>query len=105
MRQSLPPGHFLAYLREGLLDRCPLPQGPRVACGIDLFQGLLRYECVNLGRGDGGMSEELLDDADISAAFDQMSSKAVPQAVRAHRRHDPRPLGRIADDAPSALPR
>ena len=40
---------------------------------------------VDLGRGDRGVAEHLLDDAEVGAAGEQVGGEAVPERVRADR--------------------
>ena len=61
---------------------------------------------VDLGRPDVGMSEELLNGADIRAVREHMRGKAVPEDVRGNAvRGDSDRGSPGADDLEDALPR
>ena len=64
-------------------------QGARVSRGVDLAQLVDRDQGVDLGRGDRGVSEQLLDDADVRSSVEQMGRERVPQRVRRDVGGDP----------------
>lgn len=57
--------------------------------GISFLQLLQRYMGVDLGGANAGMTQQLLNDADIHAPIQQMGRKTVPQHVRMHRHVEP----------------
>ena len=59
-----------------------LPLGPRVGASVDVPDPLSGQMRVQLGRGDTRMSEQLLDDAQVGAALEQMGRERVAQRVR-----------------------
>ena len=58
--------------------------GPRMGPAIDVPDPLPGQMRVQLGRGDTRMTEQLLDDPQVGAAFEQVRRERVPQRVRAH---------------------
>ena len=52
---------------------------------------------VNLGRGDGGVAEHLLDDTEIGASRQQMGCKGVAQLMRVDGLLNPRDFRVMAD--------
>src|SRR5215218_1765385 len=48
---------------------------PRVAAGVHLAQPVDGDECVDLGGGHRGVAEQLLDDADVGAAVEQVGGE------------------------------
>ena len=63
---------------------------------VDLPDPLAGQVRVELGRGDTRMSEQLLDDPQVGAAFEQMRRERVAQRVRAD------PLGEAGARRPLA---
>src|SRR5439155_3198999 len=67
---------------------CPPPVGsplrPRVAAAEYLSQPLLVHVGVELGGGDAGVAQHLLDGAQIGPAAQQVGGKGVAQHVRGH---------------------
>ena len=49
---------------------------------MDSFQALLIDMGINLRRGDIGVTEHFLDDAQVGAVAQQMRRKTVPQQMR-----------------------
>ena len=83
---------------------CLPRSGPRMGPTIDVPDPLPGQMRVQLGRGDTRMSEQLLDDAQVGAALEQMRRERVAERVRAdppararlvppRRRPRPRPAG------------
>src|SRR3954447_26037092 len=62
------------------------------------FESPRLYPSVRLGRGNAGMSEQLLDGPQICATFKQMGSKRVAQGMRRD------PLGHSGLLSPHAQP-
>ena len=50
--------------------------------GVDLSQLVHRHESVDLRGGHRGVSEQLLHDADVGAAVEQVGGEGVPQGMR-----------------------
>ena len=60
---------------------------------IQLAAPPIGYVRVELGRGEVGVAEHLLDAAEIGAAFEQMGSEGMSEQVRVHaQRLKPRHL-------------
>ena len=58
---------------------------------------------VDLGRGDIGMAEHLLDDTQVGAALEQVAGERVAQHVRVDGALDAGAPGGITDDGPDAF--
>ena len=76
-----------------------------VGCRVHLPECVGSDERVDLGRRDRGMPEQLLHDAHVGAAREQVGRERVPQGVRRDGCRDAGPLGGIPDDLPRGLPR
>ena len=61
--------------------------------------------CVNLRRSDVGVTEHLLQRAQVAATRQQMGGKRVTKGVRAHASLQPRTSGVALDDLVQPLPR
>jgi hypothetical protein len=48
---------------------------------VDLAEPFHGHQCVDLRRGHGGVTEQLLDDADVGATVEQMGGEGVAQCV------------------------
>src|SRR5690349_14017371 len=59
-----------------------LPAPVRVRLEVQLATAPIGYVGVELGRGEIGVSEHLLDRAEVRAALQQMRREGVPQQVR-----------------------
>jgi len=57
---------------------------------------------VNFCRGDGGMTEEFLDDAEVGAVFEEVSCKAVAQHVRSDVSADASATDALFDSEPES---
>ena len=66
------------------------------------FQTLLIDMRINLGRGNIGMTEHFLNDAQISAIAEQMRGKTVSQKMRVNIRFQARFSGVFFHDLPGA---
>ena len=79
--------------------------GPRVRPSVDLPDAFAGDVRVDLRRADTGMPQQLLDDAQVRAALEQMRREGVAQRVR----RDPVVEARAArgrfTDRPGLLPR
>src|SRR3954451_5759235 len=73
---------------------------PRVAGRVDLSQPVDGHQRVHLRVRHRGVSEQLLDDAHVGAAVEQVGREGVPQRVRRDVGGDAGPLGRRAEDRP-----
>src|SRR3954467_11921380 len=71
-------------LAEPTEETCPRlsPQRPRVAAGVHLTQPVDGDERVDLRGRHRRVPEQLLDDADVRAAVEQVGGEGVPQRVR-----------------------
>jgi hypothetical protein len=69
-----------------------LSAGPGVRLGIHLAQPRHGDHCVDLGGRHRGVSEQLLHDSDVGAAFEQVGGERVPQRVRRQVAGQARPL-------------
>src|SRR6476620_9504631 len=58
--------------------------GPRVGVEVDVLEPLGRQVGVDLGRGDVGVAEHLLQRAQVAAAGQQVRGERVAESVRAH---------------------
>src|SRR3712207_1441404 len=61
-----------------------LDAGPRVSVEVDVLEALGREVRVELGGGDVGVAEHLLDGAEVAPAGEQVRRERVAQRVRAH---------------------
>src|SRR5215210_3229769 len=77
---------------------------PWVGLEVGLLELLAREVGVELGGGEIGVAEHLLDRAQIAAAGKQMRREGVPQRVRAHPVAESRRLRVAKDDLVEALP-
>ena len=68
----------------------------RVRRRVHVAQRVDRDVRVDLGRRDRRVAEQLLHDAHVGAALQQVRRERVPQGVRRHVRGQLRPLGRVA---------
>src|SRR5665213_2658476 len=75
----------------------------RVRGAIHPVQVLLGDLGVDLRRGDGSVSQQLLDDPYVGAVVEQMRGEAVPKDVRRHAILEADRLGRLADYRPGSL--
>ena len=49
--------------------------------GVHLSKLVHRYQSVDRSRGDGGVSEQFLHDADVGAAVEEVGGEGVPQGM------------------------
>ena len=71
----------------------------RVRSEVQLSTPPIGYVGVELRRREVGVSEHLLDAAQIRAAFEQVCRERVPEQVRVHAlRLEPRLLGELAQE-------
>src|SRR3954449_5186913 len=80
-------------------------QRPRVAGRVDLPQPVDGHERVHLCRRHRGVAEQLLHDAYVGSAVEQMGGEGVAQGVRRDLVRQARTLGGRPEDGPGALPR
>src|SRR4051794_12315632 len=76
---------------------------PRVGVEVDVLQPLGREVGVDLGRGDVGVAEHLLEGTEVAAAGQQVRREGVTQRVRAHAVGEPRAARVALDDLVEAL--
>ena len=72
---------------------------------VHVAQGVGRHQRVDLRRRHRGVPEQLLHDAHVGAAREQVRRERVPEGVRRDLDAELRALGRRADDQPRVLPR
>src|SRR5699024_2218539 len=97
----------LAYSSLGwppFVALCPTLPRPWVRGRVDFPQCFLSDLRVDLGRRHRGVSEQLLDDADVRSAFEQMCGEGVPEGVRGHLGRQTGVFGRGLDDLPGGDP-
>ena len=80
-------------------------RGPGVGGGEDLAQVVDGDQRVDLGGGHRRVAEQLLDDADVGAAVEQVGGEGVPQRVRRDVAGHPGPLGGLDQHRPGGLAR
>ena len=51
---------------------------------VNLAQTISRHVRINLRRGDGRMPEQFLNNPQVSAVFEQVRGKTVPEHVWRH---------------------
>src|SRR3954468_1474608 len=78
---------------------------PRVTGRVHLAQPINGDECVDLCGRHRRVAEQLLDDAHVGAAVEQVGGERVPQRVRGHLGRHSRPLRGRPQERPCALPR
>src|SRR6478672_4642717 len=71
---------------------------------IDVPDPLSGQMRVQLGRGDTRMTEQLLDDAQVGPAFQEMGRERMAQGVRADPPRQTGTLRRRCDRRPGLLP-
>ena len=69
-----------------------------------LAEPVRRDQRVDLGGGQDGVAEELLDHADVGAALQEVGGERVAERVRGDPPLEPGPPGAAAQDARRALP-
>src|SRR3954451_3275668 len=96
------------HLAEGTCRQVPgtlsSAQRAGVAGGVHLTQPFDGDQRVDLRRRHRRVAQQLLDDADVGAAVEQVSGEGGPQRVRGELGVDPGPLRGLAQDRPGALP-
>src|SRR6185437_12896349 len=90
----------LALVRSGALDLRPW-----MRVEVDVSQALGRQVRVDLGGADVGVSEHLLQRAQVTAAREQVRGERVAQRVRAHALLQARAPGVALDDLVEPLAR
>ena len=81
------------------------PAGPRVEPGVDLAEPAELDPRVDLGGGDRGVTQHLLDHAEVGPAGEEVGGEAVAERVRADLRREPGGPGMLLDDRPEPDPR
>jgi len=66
---------------------------PSVEFLVDLAEVFVRDVGINLGRGDGGVTEHCLDASDVGAVLEEIGRERVAQGVRVDVLHDTRLRG------------
>ena len=67
---------------------------------VDGFETLAGDVGIDLGRGDAGVAEEFLNDAQVGTVFEEVSGEAVPEHVRRDVAIDPRTEASFFDARP-----
>src|SRR5918998_396332 len=80
-----------------------LPSGSRVRTGVDSADALAGQVRVQLRRADTRMAEQLLDDAQVGSALQQVGRERVAQRVRADAVREPGGSRGGLDDGPRLL--
>src|SRR6476659_5166561 len=80
-----------------------LPAGTRVGEVVDRPQPLRGDACVDLGGGEAGVAEELLDHADVGAVVEHVGAARVPEHVGEEPVAEPGPVAGRAHDEPGTL--
>src|SRR5690606_11064488 len=81
--QASPPSAAAHGPSAALARGCrAVAHGPRVRGLVDLAQRVCGHERVQLGRRDRGVAEQLLDDAHVRPAVQQVGREGVAQGVR-----------------------
>ena len=55
---------------------------------MDVFESLIGHVSVNLGRGNGGVTEHRLDASNVGAVGQEVCSKTVAQSMRMNIFHN-----------------
>ena len=101
LQRTIPGRSRSPHLAGSLTDRSAslgrrLALVARMKPGVDLAEPAELDAGVDLGRGDRGVAEHLLDDAQIGTPGKEVGGEAVPQRVRADIARAGRRLGRGA---------
>src|SRR5687768_993143 len=80
------------------------PYGPWMSRRVNLPKFLDGDQGVDLSRRHRGVTEQLLDDADVCTTVDQVRRERVPEGVRRHLCGDAGTLRRLGQHGPGALP-
>ena len=88
----------------GRLCRRQCPQRARMCASVHLADPLPGHVGVQLRRADARMSEQLLYDAQVGPALQQVGRERVAQRVRGDPLREPGPRRGRADPLPRALP-
>ena len=72
---------------------------------MHLPQSLAGHMRINLRGADAGMAEQLLDNAQVRAMFQQVRREAVAQHMRCHRAANARPAHSLLNAQPECYRR
>lgn len=91
---------FVARLVTSPCRRRALGLWARVEAAVNVAKTVGGDVGVDFGGGDGGVAEKFLDDAEISAVFEQVSGEAVSEHMRSDVTFDASHAGAFLDAQP-----